>query len=63
MAPKKSYTEKVSPAPVAVPFEPPVPGEWPKMVYGPGNEQKVVVSAEAQDALGKDWNESPSDVE
>jgi hypothetical protein len=35
------------------------PGQFPKMVYGPGGARKVVANADAQRRLGADWQEDP----
>lgn len=61
MAPKKSAAE--AKAPVApVPIRESSAGEFPKMVYGPGGEQKVVADADAQQRLGSAWVDHPDDV-
>ena len=55
----EAVPEPVVEAPVVV--DP--PGTFPRMLYGPGGAQKIVADRAAQQRLGKDWKESPNDVE
>lgn len=40
-----------------------LPGEYPKMLYFKGDvsKQKIIDSVVAEDALGADWVDAPSD--
>ena len=57
MAPNKSSAARGD-VPVAAGV--PAGGEFPKMVYGPKGQQKIVPDAEAQKKLGPEWKEAPS---
>lgn len=57
MAPRKSATANPPPTASAVSAG---DGEFPKMVYGPNGQQKIVADADAQERLGAKWKEEPS---